>query len=411
MARRLSVRDLDLKGKRVLIRVDFNVPLNKDGTIADDMRIVSALPTIQYVIQQGGKAIVMSHLGRPKNGKSPALSLAPCALRLSELLKKPVVMAPDCIGEAVTKIVSEMKDGDVVLLENLRFYPAEEKPELDPSFAQQLAALGDCYINDAFGAAHRAHSSTVEIAKYFPTCSAAGLLMEKEIAFLDKALKQPEQPFYAIIGGAKVSTKIQVLHSLLEKVEALFIGGAMAYTFFAAQGKAIGDSLFEKEMIAEAEKIMRLCTEKKVALYLPVDTVAATHFDNTAPFQTFENGIPDGYQGMDIGKKTVAVWSQELKKAKTVFWNGPVGVFEFENFAKGTFAVAHVLASMQEAITIAGGGETVAAINEADLTASFTHISTGGGATLEYIEQGTLPGIEGLCNNKLNDWAVRKPRD
>ena len=404
MLQKLSVRDLDLQGKRALIRVDFNVPVDKTGKILDDSRIVSSLPTLQHVIQAGGKAILMSHFGRPK-GKSADLSLAPIAKRLSELLQKPVTMASDCIGKEVEALIAHMQLGDVLLLENVRFYPAEEKPELDPSFAKALAALGDVYINDAFGSAHRNHSSTAVIAKYFPHTAACGFLMEKEINFLGNTLSEPKRPFFAIIGGAKVSTKIGVLKSLLQKVDALFLGGGMAYTFFKAQGKPIGNSLCEESMLQEALEIMSECQKRNVKLFLPLDTVAATQFDNNAPYKTFESatGIPDGYQGMDIGEKTCEAWGKELARAKTVLWNGPVGVFEFPNFSKGTFAIARLLASLKDAVTICGGGETAQAVLEAGVIKDFHHVSTGGGASLEYIEQGTLPGIEALTN-KTNSY-------
>lgn len=391
----LSIDDLDLRGKRVLIRVDFNVPIDADGHILDDTRIRASLPTIQKVIQSKGIAILISHLGRPK-GKMAEYSLKPCAKRLSELLHQDVLMAPDTIGEDVKALISSMKPGDVCLLENVRFYPAEEHPELDPSFAKKLAELGDIYINDAFGSAHRAHSSTTLIASSFPGKKAPGYLLEKELLFLGKTFLKPEHPFYAIIGGAKVSTKIAVLQSLLSKVDALFIGGAMAYTFFKAQGKTIGDSKFEEEMVPIAKALLDTCREKNIPLYLPVDTVVTTHFDNQSPFKTVEGNIPDGYQGMDIGKKTIADWEKKLKGAKTIFWNGPVGVFEFSHFAKGTLSIAKTVASLKDVTTIAGGGETVAAIQQANLSGFFSHISTGGGATLEYIEHGTLPGVDAL---------------
>lgn len=391
----LSIDDLDLRGKRVLIRVDFNVPIDADGHILDDTRIRASLPTIQKVIQSKGIAILISHLGRPK-GKMAEYSLKPCAKRLSELLHQDVLMAPDTIGEDVKALISSMKPGDVCLLENVRFYPAEEHPELDPSFAKKLAELGDIYINDAFGCAHRAHSSTTLIASSFPGKKAPGYLLEKELLFLGKTFLKPEHPFYAIIGGAKVSTKIAVLQSLLSKVDALFIGGAMAYTFFKAQGKTIGDSKFEEEMVPIAKALLDTCREKNIPLYLPVDTVVTTHFDNQSPFKTVEGNIPDGYQGMDIGKKTIADWEKKLKGAKTIFWNGPVGVFEFSHFAKGTLSIAKTVASLKDVTTIAGGGETVAAIQQANLSELFSHISTGGGATLEYIEHGTLPGVDAL---------------
>jgi phosphoglycerate kinase len=397
MPRKLSISDLQLDGKRVLIRVDFNVPLDKHGAITDDTRIVSSLPTIRYVLDHGGKAILMSHFGRPK-GKQAEFSLAPCAKRLSELLGKKVVMAPDCIGVAAESLAQKMRPGDVLLLENVRFYPAEEKPELDPNFAKKLASLGDYYINDAFGSAHRAHSSTTTVASYFPDKAATGFLMEKEITFLGGALLEPKRPFYAIIGGAKISTKIGVLKSLLQKVDALFLGGGMAYTFFKAQGISIGKSICEESMLTVAQEILAEAKRKNVQLFLPVDIVAATAFENDAPSQTFDvaTGIPDEYQGVDIGEKTIAKWTEELKKGKTIFWNGPVGVFEFKAFAKGTDSIAKTLAQLTDATTIVGGGDSIAALQANGCADKITHISTGGGASLEYIEQGKLPGIEAL---------------
>lgn len=398
MAEPKSITELNVQGKKVLIRVDFNVPLDKSGKISDDTRIQSALPTIQYVLKNGGSCILMSHFGRPKKA-SPEFSLAPCAKRLSELLNQPVLMAKDCIGSDVEEEVKKLKEGSVLLLENVRFYPAEEKPELDPTFAEKLAKLGDLYVNDAFGCAHREHSSTYTVAQYFKGKSAVGFLMQKEIDFLGKHVKKPVPPFYAIIGGAKVSTKIGVLKALINKANALFIGGGMAFTFMKAQGIPIGNSLVEENMVQTANEIIALCKAKNVSLFLPTDIVAATSFENGAPSEVFDAkiGIADGYQGMDIGDKTIASWQKELVKGKTVLWNGPVGVFEFPNFAKGTKAIAACLAALSNATTIAGGGETVAAIQEANLADKFSHISTGGGASLEYIENGELPGIEILA--------------
>jgi phosphoglycerate kinase len=394
-----SIRDLDLHNKRVLIRVDFNVPLDSQGVITDDTRIVASLPTIAYVLQQQGKVILISHLGRPK-GKSKEYSLMPCAKRLSELLGKPVLFAPDCIGDEVEALIAKMNPGEVVLLENVRFYPAEEKPEVDPSFAAKLARLADVYINDAFGTAHRAHSSTTTVATYFPGKAAAGFLLEKEINFLGTALKTPKRPFYAIIGGAKVSTKIGVLKSLITKVDALMLGGCMSYTFLKAQGIPVGDSPIEEDQISTALEIIEMCRAAKVKLYLPKDVVAATQFQNDASCKTFTmpSGIEDGYQGMDIGPKTLEEWSHALAHVKTVIWNGPVGVFEFPNFAKGTFGLAKRLAELKKAVTIVGGGDSIAALQQIQLTDAMTHISTGGGASLEYMEFGTLPGIEVLAN-------------
>ncbi len=388
---------IDLRGKRVLIRVDFNVPLTKSGEISDDSRIVAALPTINFALEQGAKVILASHLGRPK-GKSIECSLAPCAKRLSTLLGKEVKMAPDCIGKQVEALVMNMKPKDVVLLENVRFYPAEEKPELDPSFASQLAQLADVYVNDAFGCAHRAHSSIVPIAQFFPGRKAAGFLIEKEIAFLGHALQEPKRPFHAIIGGAKVSTKIKVLTSLIEKVDVLMLGGNMSYTFLYAQGNSVGDSQVEHEMLDIARQVLDTCKRKNIQLLLPQDVVAATHFANDAPAKTFDvpPGIDKGYQGMDIGPKTIRAWSELLTTAKTILWNGPVGVFEFANFANGTKSLAKRLGELQDAVTIIGGGDSVAAVQQAGVSSRISHLSTGGGASLEFLEQGTLPGIEAL---------------
>lgn len=393
----LTLQDLPLKGKKVLIRVDFNVPFDEEGHIADDTRIRSSLPTIQYVLKQGGSAILMSHLGRPKEKKDPSLSLKPCAKRLEELLHHPVLMAPDCIGPKVESLAQNLLPGSILMLENLRFHAAEEKPEQDPSFAKQLAQLGDFYVNDAFGTAHRAHSSTATITTYFPGKAAAGFLLQKEIEFLGKYFDRPKHPFYAIIGGAKVSTKLGVLHSLLAKVDALFIGGGMAYTFFKAQGIAIGNSLCEDNLLEEAKKFQDLAAKKNIPLFLPKDLVIAQAFTKDAKHKIIEasHGIPAGFQGMDIGPMTCKEWKNTLQNAQMVFWNGPVGVFEFPAFSKGTKAIAETLAQLP-AITIAGGGDSVAAINQLGLAEKFSHISTGGGATLEYIQFGHLPGITAL---------------
>lgn len=390
-----ALKNLPLSNARVFVRVDFNCPLDATHSITDDSRIVASLPTIEYLIKNNAKVILASHLGRPK-GKSIDCSLAPCAKRLSELLGKPVVLADDSIGAGVEKLAADMKPGDVILLENLRFYPAEEKPELDPSFAKNLAKLADFYVNDAFGTAHRAHSSTAVIAQYFSGKAAAGFLLEKEINFLGTATATPKRPFFAIIGGAKISTKIGVLKALSKKVDALMIGGGMAYTFLKAKGISIGDSIVEDSMIDTAKEILN----SGVKIYLPLDIVAATEFNNDSPYKTFSTieGIEPGYQGMDIGPATVAAWVTALQEAKTVLWNGPVGVFEMPNFAKGTLAIANTLATLKDAITIVGGGDSVAAIQEAGLADKFSHVSTGGGASLEYVEFGTLPGIEALKN-------------
>lgn len=392
-----TMQELLFSGKKALVRVDFNVPLNPDGTISDDMRIREALPTIQHILKQGGTVILMSHLGRPKGKKDPKFSLAPCAKTLASLLKQEVKFAPDCIGPEVEKLVNTLKAGDVLLLENLRFYPAEEDPVSSPEFVAQLAKLGDVYINDAFGTAHRAHASTAAIAHFFPKAAAAGLLMQKEIAFLGSALGHPKRPFFTIIGGAKVSSKIGVLKSLLEKVDGLFIGGGMAFTFFKAQEIPIGASLCEEDQIGVAQDFLKAAHQKKVPLWFPVDLIIAQAFQANAEAETIPVGsdIPKGWMGLDIGPNTIATWKRELQKAATVFWNGPLGVFEFPRFAKGTFEIAQILADLK-ATTIVGGGDSVAAVNALELAPHFSHVSTGGGASLEYLELGHLPGIDVL---------------
>lgn len=401
MTQKLSVKDIPLNGKKILMRVDFNVPLQGDGTISDDSRIRESLPTIKYILDQKASLILMSHLGRPKGKKDPAFTLAPCAKRLSELLHKPVAVAQDCIGPQVEKLAASLKAGEVLLLENLRFYDAEENPDQDPSFAEKLAILGNVYVNDAFGAAHRKHSSTYTIAKYFPGLALAGLLMEKEISFLGSLVKNPKRPFYAILGGAKVSTKVGVIQHLIEKIDGLFIGGAMAFTFLKAQGLQVGASLVEDSELETTKHILKKCQDKKIPCHLPLDLVIADSFKNEAKIRTV--GVKEGFsapwQGMDIGPKTAAEWKNNLSKAATVFWNGPLGAFEMSNFSKGTHTVADILAA-SKAVTIVGGGDSVAAINQLGLSSKFTHLSTGGGASLEYIEFGHLPGIDALSDRK-----------
>lgn len=394
---KLRLQDLNLKGKKVLMRVDFNVPLKKDGSIADDTRIKESLPSIQHILKAGGSVILMSHLGRPKGMPDPKFSLIPCAKALSSFLEIPVLMTNDCIGEDAEKKARSLKPGQVLLLENLRFHPSEENPSLDPGFAKKLASFGDVYINDAFGTAHRNHSSTAVIAQYFPEKSAAGLLMQKEINFLSSLLS-PEHPFYAIIGGAKISTKMGVLKSLLSKADGIFIGGGMAFTFFLAQGIRIGDSLYEDDQVSIAAEFLKECKAKEVPCWLPKDLIIADAFSNEAQRKTIavSQGIPDGWQGMDIGPQTLQEWSTALKNGSTIFWNGPLGVFEFSHFANGTEQIAQTLSSLQTATKIVGGGDSVAAINRLGLTSAFSHVSTGGGASLEFIEYGHLPGIDVL---------------
>jgi len=393
-----TLKDIDVTNKRVLVRVDFNVPLDPEGNITDDTRIRASLDTIQYLIDHNARIILVSHLGRPKGQKNPKYSLTPCAKRLGEYLKTPVFMAPDVVGADVNSLVEKLQPKECLLLENVRFYPAEEKPELDPTFAEKLANFADVYVNDAFGTAHRAHSSTSDIAQYFPGKRACGFLLEKEIAFLGSNLQNPKRPFIALIGGAKVSTKLGVIKALVEKADTVILGGGMAYTFLKAQGMAIGDSICENDMIDTALDILSHAKKLGKDLLLPKDIVAAASFDNDAESNVFtiEQGIPDGYQGMDIGEQTVKLWQKKLQEAKTILWNGPVGVFEFKNFAAGTRAIAKTLATLSDCTTIIGGGDSVAAVEQANLSDAMSHISTGGGASLEYIEYGTLPGIDAL---------------
>lgn len=398
MTAKLSLKDLALSGKRVLMRVDFNVPLDKNATILDDTRIRAALPSIKYVLDHGGSLVLMSHLGRPK-GPSSEFSLTPCAKRLSELLGRPVQMAPDCVGNAVKTLVSHLKSGDIVMLENLRFHPAEEDPAKNPNFAKELASLGDCYVDDAFGAAHRAHSSIVEVARCFPNTAAAGFLLEKEIRFIGELCQNPPRPFFAIIGGAKISTKMGLLQTLIKKVDALFIGGGMAFTFLKAQGIEIGDSLCENDQIEAAKRILATAKEMNIPLFLPTDYMIADKIAADASVRICSNQekVPKGWRGVDIGPATIKLFEQNLQKAKAVIWNGPLGIFEIEPFAKGTEAIATMLSRLQATIVV-GGGESVAAVQNLGLADRMTHVSTGGGASLEYLELGTLPGIEALSN-------------
>lgn len=382
-----TVRDIDVKNKRVLTRVDFNVPI-KDGKVTDDTRLVASLPTIRYLVEQGAKVILMSHLGRPK-GKEEKSSLRPVAARLEQLLGKPVKFAPDTIGPEVKQIVDQMKPGDVVLLENVRFYPEEEKN--DPEFAKKLASLGDVYVNDAFGSAHRAHSSTEGVAKYLPAVS--GFLMEKELNYLGQALANPAHPFVAILGGAKVSDKIKVIENLLPKVDSLLIGGGMANTFLAAKGVNVGESLVENDKLDVAKSLLQKGGSKIV---LPVDVVVADKFDANAQSKAVPaEQVPAGWRILDVGPKTVQAFEKILSTAKTVVWNGPLGVFEMPPFAKGTIEIAKGLAN-SNATTIIGGGDSAAAVEQAGVADKVTHISTGGGASLEFLEGRTLPGVAAL---------------
>lgn len=397
---KLSLKQLDVKNKKVLLRVDFNVPINEEGIITDDTRIREALDSIQYILNHKGSVILMSHLGRPKGKPNLKLSLKPCAKALALLLKHPVLMAKDCIGPSAQKLVDHLQPKQILLLENLRFDPAEENPSSNPEFAKKLASFGDLYVNDAFGTAHREHSSTSTITKYFPGKSAMGFLMQKEINSLNSLIQNPRHPFYAIIGGAKISSKLGVLKSLLKKVDGLFIGGGMAYTLLKAQGYPIGNSIYEKDQLDEALQLIKSCKDKKLPLWLPIDLLIADNFskDANSKYIQVNQGIPDGWEGMDIGIETIAIWEKALMKAATIFWNGPLGVFEFPKFAKGTEAIARCIAS-SKALSVVGGGDSVAAINQLHLTSSFSHISTGGGASLEYLEFGHLPGIDRLSDN------------
>lgn len=388
-----TIEDVCVTGKRVLVRCDFNVPL-KDGRITDESRINGALPTINYLIKNGAKVILCSHLGKAK-GPDPALTLLPVAKRLSELLKKEVVFAADdcVVGENAKNAVSKMKNGDVILLQNTRFRKEEGKNE--DNFSKELASLADVYVNDAFGTAHRAHCSTVGVTKFVPV-SVCGYLIQKELKFLGDAVENPERPFAAILGGAKVSDKINVINNLLEKVDTLIIGGGMAYTFLKVQGYTIGNSLVEEDKLDYAKQMIEKAKSKGVKFLLPVDFTIADKFAADAkPQITKDQNIPDGYMGLDIGPKTIELFSDAVKNAKTVIWNGPLGVFEFEAFAKGTNAMAKAL-SETSAVTIIGGGDSAAAINQLGYGDKMTHISTGGGASLEFLEGKELPGIKAL---------------
>jgi len=391
MLQKKTVDDLQVKGKRVLVRCDFNVPL-KDGEITDENRIVAALPTIRKLIADGGRVILCSHLGKPK-GPDPSATLAPVAKRLSEHLGKNVVFANDdaVVGENAKKAIAAMKDGDVTLLENTRFRKEESKNE--EAFSKDLASICDLYVNDAFGSSHRAHCSTVGVTE-FVSESAVGYLMQKEIEFLGNAVNNPTRPFTAILGGAKVSDKIAVIDNLLNKVDTLIIGGGMAYTFIKAQGSGVGKSLLEEDKLDYALEMVKKAADKGVKLLLPVDTVVVKEFKNDTEFKTVDaTGIEDDWMGVDIGEKTRKLFADAIGGSKTVVWNGPMGVFEFENFAKGTIAVAEALAKLTDATTIIGGGDSAAAVNLLGFGDKMTHISTGGGASLEFLEGKELPGV------------------
>ena len=389
-----TVKDVDLRGKRVLCRVDFNVPIT-DGRIGDDTRIRAALDTINYILEQEGSSLIlMSHLGRPKGKVMPEYSLAPVAAHLGQLLGLEVIMAADCVGPEVEKQATELQAGQVLMLENVRFHSQETAN--DPQFAAQLAGLGQIYVNDAFGSAHRAHASTEGVAHHLP--GAAGFLMEKEIRFLGGVLENPQRPFVAIIGGAKVSTKIAVLESLLTKVSSFIIGGAMAYTFLKVQGHEVGTSMVEEDLLDTAKDLLAKAEKQGVEVLLPVDHLVAAEFSDTAkPEYVSEVDIPEGRIGMDVGEKSLRRYAEVISPAKTLVWNGPLGVFEFPEFAKGTLETAKAVAQCS-GTTVVGGGDSVAAVKQFGLDERISHVSTGGGASLEYLEGKTLPGIQALQN-------------
>ena len=387
-----TVKDIDLKDKKVIVRCDFNVPQDENGKITDNRRIVSALPTIKYLLEQNCRIILCSHLGRPKGEVKPEFSLAPVATELSRLLGQEVKLAKDVVGEDAIALTSNMQEGEIVLLENVRFEAGEEKN--DEELSKAFASLAEVYVNDAFGTAHRAHSSTTGVASYLPAVS--GFLIEKELNFLGTALENPERPFMAILGGKKVSDKIGVIKALLEKVDVLMIGGAMAYTFFKSMGYNVGNSICEEDKLDLARELMEEAKEKGVKFMLPVDTKIGKEFDPNTESKTVKyTEIPDGWEGYDIGVETIEMYSKELQNAKTVVWNGPLGLFEFDQFAIGTNSIAKTLADV-DAVKIIGGGDSAAAVEKAGLAEKFTHISTGGGASLEFLEGKKLPGIEAL---------------
>ncbi len=400
---KLSIQDLNLKGQRVFMRVDFNVPLSPDGHVTDDTRIRETLPTIEYALHKGAQLILASHLGRPKGKPNPKMSLKPAAEKLRMLLDERmgrsvnVGFSPDCVGIAAEEMASKLQNGHTLLLENLRFHSEEEAN--DEGFSRALASLADAYVNDAFGSAHRAHASTAGITK-FVSKSAAGLLMQKELEYLGKATTNPEKPFIAIIGGAKVSDKIDVIRNLLDKVDALLIGGAMAYTFLKAQGKKVGKSLVEEDKVGLAKELIGEAQAKKVRFHLPLDHVIADKIDADVQHQivSADAGIPDGKIGLDIGPETIADFGKQIATAKTIVWNGPMGVFEVAPFAKGTMKIAEMVAANRKATSIVGGGDSVAAVHQSGVADKISHISTGGGASLEFLEGKKLPGVEALTD-------------
>lgn len=400
MLRKLTVRDIPMTGKRVLTRVDFNVPLDKEGNVTDATRIEASLPTIRYMIEKGARVILMSHLGRPKGKRVDSMSLRPIRDRLATYLKKDVLFVDDCIGDAATKAVRSLQDGDVALLENLRFHPEEEAN--DSEFARKLASLGELYVNDAFGSAHRAHASTEGVTRYLPM-SAAGFLMQKEVDYLGRVLEDPKRPFVAVFGGAKVCDKIKVVKNIFTKVDRILIGGGMMYTFLAAKGLKVGNSILENESIPVAKDIMDEAAKKGVELLLPVDCLVSVSAKEPAETRTVDvEAIPDGFAGVDIGPRTIALFREALAQAKTVLWNGPMGVFEIDAYACGTLEVARALAdaTAQGATTVVGGGDSAAAVSVAGVEHKISHVSTGGGASLEFLEGLELPGVAALSEKR-----------
>lgn len=389
-----SLKDIDLKGKRVLMRVDFNVPLNKELEITDDNRIKAALDSINYILEQGGKLILMSHLGRPKGQVKPEYSLKPVAKRLGQLLNKPVKMLGDCIGEEVESAISEMSPGDVILLENLRFHKEEEAN--DPEFAKKLASLGDVFVNDAFGTCHRAHASTEGVTHYLEAVS--GFLVQKEIEYFEKVLKNPQKPFIFVLGGAKVADKIPVIENMIDKADCIIIGGAMAYTFMKAQGVDVGSSRLEPDMFDVVKKIFEKAKTKGIQILLPIDHVVTDNIEEATNIKTTPGpSIDEGWMGVDIGPATIGLFSSKINEAKTIVWNGPVGIFENDKFAKGSEAIAKAIAA-SSAVSVIGGGDTAAAVDKFGVADEMSHISTGGGASLEYLEGKVLPGIAALTD-------------
>lgn len=398
MLNKKTIEDIDVSGKKVIVRVDFNVPLDENGNITDDKRIVGALPTIKYLIAHKAKTILVSHLGRPKNGPEEKFSMKPTAKRLSELIGQEVIMASDVIGEDAKTKAAALKEGQVLMLENVRFHKEEtsKDPEVARAFAKELASMAEIYVNDAFGTAHRAHASTAVIAEFLP--AVCGYLIKKEIEFMGGALSNPERPFVAILGGSKVSDKIKVIDNLIDKVDTLIIGGGMAYTFFKAKGYNIGTSIVEEDRVELAKELMAKADAKGVKLLLPVDNMVAKEFKNDSERKVVaSDAIEDGWMGLDIGTETIRIFSDTIKNAKTVIWNGPMGVFEMPNFAVGTKEVAKALAE-SGALTIVGGGDSAAAVEQMGYAEKISHVSTGGGASLEFLEGKTLPGIDALMD-------------